>query len=77
MLHCLKLCGRTGVRWFAAHDRLTPLRDKIRRPRPLSLRFRSSGRDSRTMLFCTKRCGRAGAAVRWFAAHDRLTPLRD
>ena len=28
------------------------------------------------MLHCTKRCGRAGAAVRWFAAH-RLTTLRD
>ena len=37
----------------------------------------SGGRDSRTMLHCTKRCGRAGAAVRWFAAHDRLTTLRD
>ena len=27
------------------------------------------------MLFCTRRCERAGAAARWFAA--RLTPLRD
>ena len=44
---------------------------------PLSLRFRRGGRDSRTMLHCTKRCGRAGAAVTWFAAHDRLTALHD
>ena len=29
------------------------------------------------MLFCTRRCERAGAAVRWFAAHDRLMTLRD
>ena len=29
MLHCAKLCGRTGVRWFAAHDRLTTLRGPI------------------------------------------------
>jgi hypothetical protein len=28
------------------------------------------------MLYCTKRCGRAGAAVRWFGAHDRSTTLR-
>ena len=26
MLHCTNLCGRTGVRRFAAHDRLTTLR---------------------------------------------------
>ena len=152
MLHCTNRCGRTGVRWFAAHHRLTTLRDWIsdvdthcrltdadtaglircdntagldpetvavkpsappRRPRrqndaarheavrargrggevvrrarpvdnaarlrggPLSLRLRRGGRDSRTLLHCTKRCGRAGPAVRWFAAHDRLTALRD
>ena len=85
MLHCTKRCGRTGVRWFAAYDRLTTLRDSvsilttlrdlIRIRWPLSLRFRRGGRDSRTMLHCTKRCGRTG--VRWFAAHDRLTTLRD
>ena len=28
------------------------------------------------MLHCTKRCGRAGAALRWFTAHNRLTTLR-
>ena len=77
MLRCTRRCGRAGaaVRWFAAHDRLTTLRDYL--GGPLSLRFRRGGRDSRTMLRCTKRCGRAGAAVRWFAAHDRLTTLRD
>ena len=63
-----------AVRWFAAHDRLTTLRDYL--GGSLSLRFRRGGRDSRTMLHCTKRCGRAGAAVRWFAAHVRLTTLR-
>ena len=29
MPHCPKLCGRTGVRWFAAYDRLRTLRDWI------------------------------------------------
>ena len=29
MLHCTKRCGRTGVRWFAAYDRSTTLRDSI------------------------------------------------
>ena len=54
MLHCLKQCGRTGVRWFAAHDRLITLRDKIRLRWPLSLGCRRGGRDNRTMLRCTK-----------------------
>ena len=26
MLHCIRRCGRTGARRFAAHDRLTTLR---------------------------------------------------
>ena len=87
MLHRMKRCGRTGMRWFAARDRLTTPRDSIlvltalpdwiRRRCPLSLRFGRGGRDSRMMLHCTKRCGRAGAAVRWFAARDRLTTPRD
>ena len=69
-------CGRAGaaMKWFAAHDRLTTLRDYL--GGSLSLRFGRGGRDSRTMLYCTRLCGRAGAAVRWFAAHDRLTTLR-
>ena len=85
MLHCSKQCGHTGMRWFAAHDRLrtlgepipmwTPLRDWIWIRWPLSRRFRRAGRDSRTILRCTKLCGRTG--VRWFTAHDRLTTLRD
>ena len=102
MLHGAKRCGRTGVWWSAAHDRLTTLHDRLTTLRdwigmlttlrdwirtsttrrdwiwirgPLSLRFRGGGRDSRTVLHCTKRCGRTG--VRWFAAHDRLTTLRD
>jgi hypothetical protein len=29
MLHCTNLGGRTGVGWFAAHDRLTTPRDWI------------------------------------------------
>ena len=49
--------ARRGVRWFAAHDRLTTLRDYL--GGPLSLRFRRGGRDSRTMLHCTRLCGRA------------------
>ena len=75
MLRCARRCARRGVRWFAAHDRLTTLREYL--GRSLGLRFRRGGRDNRTMLPGTKVCGRAGAAVRWFAAHTRLTTLRD
>ena len=75
MLNGAKRCGRAGpaVTWFAAHGRLTALRDFGEGP--LSLRLRRGGRDSRTMLHGAKRCGRAGPAVTWFAAHDRLTAL--
>jgi hypothetical protein len=85
MPHCPKLCGRTGVRWFAAYDRLrtprdwlwmlTTRRDWIRIRIQLGIRFRRAGRDSRTMVRRAKLCRRSG--VRWFAAHDRLTALRD
>ena len=59
--------------------RARPVDDTARLPRrgPSSLRLRRGGRDSRTMLHCTNRCGRAGAAVTWFAARDRLTALHD
>jgi hypothetical protein len=44
MLHYTRLCGRAGaaVRWFAAHDGLTTLRDYICMRWPLSLRFGGS-----------------------------------
>ena len=71
MLHCARLCGRPGVRWFAAHDQLTTLREY--RFRPLTFGLRRGGRDSRTMLHCARMCGRAD--MRWFAGHDRLTTL--
>jgi hypothetical protein len=77
MLYGAKRCGRAGpaVRWYAAHDRLTALRDFG--GKPLSLRLRRGDRDSRLMLHGAKRCGRAGPVVTWFAARDRLTALRD
>jgi hypothetical protein len=54
MLHGTKRCGRAGpaVRWFAARDRLTALRDFG--GRPLSRRLHHGGRDSTTMLLCTR-----------------------
>ena len=73
MLSCTKRCGRAGARWFATRDRSTTLRDYLG---SLRIRFRSGGRDCRTMLHCARLCGRAGGVVRWFAGHDRLTTLR-
>ena len=63
MLRCTRLCGRRrGVRWFAAHDRLTTLRDYLGGSVQPSVPRAAAG-TARTMLHCTRRCGRAGAAV--------------
>jgi len=54
MLRGAKRCGCAGpaVRWFAAHDQLTALRDFG--GEPLGLWLRRGGRDSVTMLHCTR-----------------------
>lgn len=81
-------CGRIGVSWFAAQDRMTTPHDSSHVPTtprnsvPMSTTprdgIRSGGscllrRDSIPIARRNGRCGRLSAPVRWFAAHDPST----